>query len=77
MKKDYRVYCLIGDGEQQEGQIWEAAMEACRYKLDNICAVIDYNRLQIDGRVNEVMCIDPLKEKYRFIRLARYRDRRP
>ena len=64
-KKDYRVYCLMGDGEQQEGQIWEAAMEACHYKLDNLCGVIDKNRLQIDGYVDDVMCIDPLASKYR------------
>ena len=63
-KKDYRVYCIMGDGEQQEGQIWEAAMEACHYKLDNLCAIIDYNRLQIDGCIDDVMCVDPLKEKY-------------
>lgn len=64
-KKDYRVYCLMGDGEQQEGQIWEAAMEACHYGLDNLCGIVDKNRLQIDGRVNDVMCIDPLADKYR------------
>jgi transketolase len=63
-KSDYRVYCLMGDGEQQEGQIWEAAMEACHYGLDNLCAIIDYNRLQIDGCIDDVMCVDPLKEKY-------------
>jgi transketolase len=63
-KKDYRVYCIMGDGEQQEGQVWEAAMEACHYRLDNLCAIIDYNRLQIDGCIDDVMCIDPLKEKY-------------
>ena len=64
-KKDYRVYCLMGDGEQQEGQIWEAAMEACHYKLDNLCGVIDKNRLQIDGYTDDVMCIDPVANKYR------------
>ena len=63
--KNYRVYCLMGDGEQQEGQIWEAAMEACHYGLDNLCGIVDKNRLQIDGRVDDVMCIDPLAEKYR------------
>ena len=63
-KKDYRVYCIMGDGEQQEGQVWEAAMEAYHYGLDNLCAIIDYNRLQIDGCIDDVMCIDPLKEKY-------------
>ncbi len=64
-KKSYRVYCLMGDGEQQEGQIWEAAMEACHYKLDNLCGIVDKNRLQIDGRVDDVMCVDPLADKYR------------
>ena len=64
-KKNYRVYCLMGDGEQQEGQIWEAAMEACHYKLDNLCSIVDKNRLQIDGCVDDVMCIDPLADKYR------------
>jgi len=64
-KKDYRVYCIMGDGEQQEGQVWEAAMEACHYGLDNLCAVIDNNGLQIDGCVDDVMCIEPLADKYR------------
>ena len=64
-KKDYRVYCLMGDGEQQEGQIWEAVMEASHYKLDNLCGIIDKNRLQIDGYVSDVMAIDPLSDKYR------------
>jgi transketolase len=64
-QKDYRVYCIMGDGEQQEGQVWEAAMEACHYGLDNLCAIIDCNRLQIDGCVDDVMCIEPLADKYR------------
>jgi len=63
--KNYRVYCLMGDGEQQEGQIWEAAMEASHYRLDNLCGIVDKNRLQIDGYVNDVMDIDPLSDKYR------------
>ncbi|MFH0777613.1 MAG: transketolase, partial [Candidatus Eisenbacteria bacterium] len=63
-KKDYRVFCFMGDGEQQEGQIWEAAMEAGHYKLDNLCGIVDKNRLQIDGWVEDVMNIDPLREKY-------------
>ncbi len=63
--KDYRVYCLMGDGEQQEGQIWEAVMEAGHYKLDNVCGIIDKNRLQIDGWVEEVMNVDPLIDKYK------------
>lgn len=63
--KNYRTFCLMGDGEQQEGQVWEAAMEAAHYKLDNLVAVVDCNGLQIDGRVADVMNIDPLEEKYR------------
>jgi transketolase len=60
----YRVYVIMGDGEQQEGSIWEAAMSAGHHKLDNICAVVDVNRLQIDGWVKEVMNVEPLAEKY-------------
>ena len=64
-KKDYRVFCITGDGEQQEGQIWEAAMEASHFKLDNVIAIIDRNRLQIDGWVEDVMNIEPIADKYR------------
>ncbi len=64
-KRDNRVYCIMGDGEQQEGQVWEAVMEAAHYKLDNLCAIIDKNRLQIDGWVEDVMDVDCLVEKYR------------
>lgn len=63
--KAYRVYCIMGDGEQQEGSVWEAAMSAGHYKLDNLVAIIDKNRLQIDGPVCEVMEIEPLADKYR------------
>ncbi len=63
-KKDYRVYCLIGDGESQEGNIWEAAMAASHYKCDNLCAILDFNGLQIDGKVSEVMGIEPVKDKW-------------
>ena len=63
--KERRVYCVMGDGEQQEGQIWEAAMFAAHYKLDNLCAVIDYNRKQIDGDVQDIMGIAPLHEKWK------------
>jgi transketolase len=63
--KSYKTFCIMGDGEQQEGQIWEAAMEASHYKLDNLIGIVDKNRLQIDGLVSEVMNIDPLEEKYR------------
>ncbi|MBI5049438.1 MAG: transketolase [Nitrospirae bacterium] len=59
-----RVYCITGDGEIQEGQIWEAAMTASHYKLDNLCAVVDNNGLQIDGPVEEVMRISPLHDKW-------------
>jgi len=60
----HKVYCVMGDGEQQEGQVWEAAMSASHYNLDNLIAIIDKNGLQIDGKVCDVMNIDPLKEKY-------------
>ena len=59
-----RVYCIMGDGEIQEGQIWEAAMTAAHYSLDNICGVVDNNGLQIDGPVEEVMRIAPLHNKW-------------
>ena len=62
--RPYRVYCIMGDGEQQEGSIWESAMAAGHYKLDNLCGIIDKNDLQIDGWVRDVMDIDPLAEKY-------------
>lgn len=60
----YRVFCLMGDGEQQEGQIWEAAMAAGHYKLSNLVGIVDKNELQIDGRVDDVMRVDPLGAKY-------------
>ncbi|MEW6687118.1 MAG: transketolase [Candidatus Edwardsbacteria bacterium] len=63
-KKDYHVFALTGDGEHQEGQIWEAIMEAGHYKLDNLINILDKNRLQIDGWVEEVMNIDPIKGRY-------------
>ena len=61
----YRVYCVMGDGEHQEGSVWEAVMAAAHYRLDSLCAVVDRNRLQIDGPVSAVMDVDPLPEKYR------------
>ena len=64
-KKDYRVYVLLGDGEIQEGQIWEAAMTAAHYKLDNLTAFLDHNGLQIDGKITEVMSPEPVDEKFR------------
>ena len=60
----YRVYVIMGDGEQQEGSVWEAAMAAGHYKLGNLCAIIDVNRLQIDGWVTDVMSVEPLAQKY-------------
>jgi transketolase len=64
-KKGYRVYVLLGDGECQEGQVWEAAMTASHYKLDNVTAILDYNGLQIDGPVKDVMNINPISNKWR------------
>ena len=64
-KSDYRVYTVVGDGESEEGQVWEAAMFAAHYKLDNLVAVIDWNGLQIDGPVAEVMNPTPHDEKLR------------
>ena len=63
-KKDYRVYCLLGDGETQEGNIWEAAMAASHYKCDNLCAMLDYNGFQIDGKTSDIMNLDPLPAKW-------------
>ena len=63
-KKDYRVYTIIGDGELQEGQIWEAAMSTSHYKLDNVVAFIDHNGLQIDGSNEEVMNVSPVDKKF-------------
>jgi len=63
--KDYKIFCLMGDGEQQEGQIWEAVMAASHHKLGNLIGIVDKNRLQIDGNVKEVMNIDDLGAKYR------------
>lgn len=63
-KKDYRVFVLLGDGEIQEGNIWEAAMAAAHYHCDNLTAILDYNRYQIDGKVDEIMNLEPLVEKW-------------
>jgi transketolase len=63
--KDYRVFCIMGDGEQQEGSIWEAAMSASHYRLDNLVGIIDLNGLQIDGKTDVVMNVEPLEDKYR------------
>lgn len=63
-KKDFRVYVLIGDGESNEGQIWEAAMLAPKYKLDNLLAIIDYNKFNLSDRTQQVMPLEPLYEKW-------------
>ena len=63
--RDYRVYTVLGDGESEEGQVWEAAMFAAHYKLDNLCAVLDLNGLQIDGAITEVMNPTPHDDKFR------------
>lgn len=62
-KKDYRVYSILGDGEIEEGQVWEAFMSAAKYGLDNLCAVVDVNGLQIDGKTADVMPTEPLDKK--------------
>lgn len=63
-KRDYRVYTLLGDGELEEGMVWEATMAAAHYRLDNLVALIDYNGLQIDGKITEVMSPEPIAEKF-------------
>lgn len=63
--KDYRVYTILGDGELEEGQVWEAAMFAAHYKLDNLTAFVDNNGLQIDGKITDVMNSEPIDEKFR------------
>ncbi|MCB4791857.1 MAG: transketolase [Elusimicrobia bacterium] len=64
-KRQNRTYVLMGDGEQQEGSVWEAAMAAGHYKLDNLCAIVDNNRLQIDGNTKDIMNVEPLIDKYK------------
>ena len=63
-KKDYRVYAILGDGEVAEGQVWEAMMAANKYHLDNLCACVDVNGLQIDGETKDVMPTEPLDKKF-------------
>ncbi len=63
--KNYRVYCILGDGEIQEGQIWEAAMTSSKYKLDNLCVIVDNNNLQIDGKISDVMSPYPIDNKFK------------
>jgi transketolase len=64
-KKKSRVYCLIGDGESQEGQIWEAALSAPKFKLSNLCVILDNNNGQIDGHVSDIMPIEPIADKWK------------
>lgn len=64
-KKNYRVFCIMGDGEQQEGSIWESVMSASHYRLDNLVGIIDVNELQIDGKTEKVMNVEPLEDKYK------------
>ena len=61
--KSYRVFVMVGDGELQEGMNWEALMAAAHFKLKNLIVIIDYNNLQVDGSVDEIMDIAPLKQK--------------
>lgn len=63
--RDYQVYVLLGDGELQEGMVWEGAMAAAHYHLDNLTAIVDHNHLQIDGRVEDVMSPEPVADKFR------------
>jgi transketolase len=62
---DWRSYVMLGDGEIQEGQIWEAAMFASFHKIDNICAIVDYNKIQLDGFVKDILDLEPLADKWR------------
>jgi transketolase len=64
-KKDYRVYSILGDGEIEEGQVWEACMAAAHYRLDNLTAFLDHNGLQIDGKISEVMSPESVTDKFR------------
>ena len=63
--KDFKVYCLMGDGEIQEGSVWEAAMSSAHFHLNNVCAIVDYNKIQENGLVSEIMNLEPLVDKWR------------
>jgi transketolase len=65
LKKSFKTYCLMGDGEIQEGSVWEAAMFAAHHKLNNVCAIIDYNKVQENGPTNEIKNLEPLADKWR------------
>ena len=62
--KDFKVYCVMGDGELQEGSVWEAAMTSAHYRLDHVCAIIDYNKVQENGPTNEIKNLEPLAQKW-------------
>ena len=64
-KLDSRIYCILGDGEIEEGQVWEAAMTSNKYELDNLCAILDYNGLQIDGNILDVKGLDCIESKWK------------
>ena len=64
-KKDYRVFVMMGDGECDEGTVWEGAMAASKYKLDNLVGIVDYNKLSVDGLISEVMPLEPFADKWR------------
>jgi len=63
--KDFKAYCIMGDGEIQEGSVWEAAMSAAQYKLDNVCAIVDYNKVQENGLISEIKGLEPLVDKWK------------
>jgi len=63
-KDPKRIYCMMGDGELDEGQVWEAALTSAHYKLDNLCGIVDFNKFQIDGRIEEVKGLEPLRDKW-------------
>ncbi len=65
LNQNFKTYCLLGDGELQEGSIWEAAMSAAHHKLDNLCAIVDYNKVQENGPVNEIKNLEPLSAKWK------------
>ena len=75
--KDARVYVVLGDGELNEGQVWEAAMAGAKFKLGNLTAIVDYNDLQLDGFCHDIMPIEPLKDIMVVVWLERDRDQRP
>lgn len=64
LKKEHKTYCLLGDGEIQEGSVWEAAMMASHFKLNNVCAIVDYNKVQENGPTNSIKNLEPLKAKW-------------